>query len=192
MEIVWNDDSGNPSGEGTGRGYSQYFPVQSFQAGVPLRPGRMVPDVAANADPHTGYKIVVHCVQIVTGGTSAVAPLYAGLFATLGTKLGFVMPKLWTNHLCLMDIQRRRALHDHIHHNTSSLRGAETVARQEPPKQASLKSVLEGNSPGVRGRLPRQASHGLTGTIGSAAFGGQRPDHRPFSPAAGRRTGEGS
>lgn len=104
MEIVWNDDSGNPSGEGTGRGYSQYFPVQSFQAGVPLRPGRMVPDVAANADPHTGYKIVVHCVQIVTGGTSAVAPLYAGLFATLGTKLGFVMPKLWTNHLCLKDI----------------------------------------------------------------------------------------
>ena len=38
------------------------------------------------------------------GGTSAVAPLYAGLFALFGTKLGFVTPKLWLNHLCFNDI----------------------------------------------------------------------------------------
>jgi len=44
-----------------------------------------------------------------------------------------------------------------------------SVARQEPPKQTSLMSVLKGNSPGIRGRLPRQTSHGLTGTIENAA-----------------------
>jgi hypothetical protein len=38
------------------------------------------------------------------GGTSAVAPLYAGLFASFGTKLGFVTPELWLNHLCFNDI----------------------------------------------------------------------------------------
>ena len=36
--------------------------------------------------------------------TSAVAPLYAGLFASFGTKLGFVTPELWLNHLCFNDI----------------------------------------------------------------------------------------
>jgi hypothetical protein len=103
-ETVWNDDPRNASGEGTGGGYSRYFPVQSFQAGAPSGPGRMVPDLAANADRHTGYEVFVHGEQVVVGGTSAVAPLYAGLFAALGTKLGFVTPKLWANHLCFNDI----------------------------------------------------------------------------------------
>ena len=43
-------------------------------------------------------------VQTPVGGTSAVAPLYAGLFAAFGTKLGFVTPELWLNHLCFNDI----------------------------------------------------------------------------------------
>jgi subtilase family serine protease len=64
----------------------------------------MVPDVAANADPGTGDKFVVHGEHVSAGGTSAVAPLYAGLFAAFGTKLGFVTPKLWANHLCFNDI----------------------------------------------------------------------------------------
>ena len=40
------------------------------------------------------------------GGTSAVAPLYAGLFAAFGTKLGWVAPQLWLNHLCFNDISQ--------------------------------------------------------------------------------------
>jgi subtilase family serine protease len=64
----------------------------------------MVPDVAANADPNTGYKITLHGQEETIGGTSAVAPLYAGLFASFGTKLGFVTPELWLNHLCFNDI----------------------------------------------------------------------------------------
>jgi kumamolisin len=104
-ETVWNNDPGKTDGEGTGGGYSTIFPVQSFQAGAPNGPGRMVPDVAADADPYTGYIIWVHGTQVVgEGGTSAVAPLYAGLFASFGTKLGFVTPKLWANQLCFNDI----------------------------------------------------------------------------------------
>ncbi len=110
-ETVWNDNPGQTDGEGTGGGYSTIFPVQAFQAGAPPAPadstagkGRMVPDVTGDADPNTGYEIVVHGAQSVVGGTSAVAPLYAGLFAALGTKLGFVTPKLWANQTAFNDI----------------------------------------------------------------------------------------
>jgi kumamolisin len=103
-ETVWNENPGNANGEGTGGGYSRYFPMQSFQSGAPHGPGRLVPDVAGNADPKTGYKILVHGKAGVVGGTSAVAPLYAGLFAAFGTKLGFISPTLWDNHLAFNDI----------------------------------------------------------------------------------------
>lgn len=109
-ETVWNDDPGETNGEGTGGGYSTYFPPQAFQVGAPAPPmqtpalGRMVPDVAADADPNTGYAIVVHGQSAVVGGTSAVAPLYAGLFAAFGAKLGFVTPQLWDNQNCFNDI----------------------------------------------------------------------------------------
>jgi kumamolisin len=103
-ETVWNNNPGDTRGTGTGGGYSTMFPMPSWQAGAPNGPGRMVPDVAANADPNTGYEIVLHGAPAVIGGTSAVAPLYAGLFAAFGSKLGFVTPELWLNHLCFNDI----------------------------------------------------------------------------------------
>ncbi|RFB80276.1 S10 family serine carboxypeptidase-like protein [Methylovirgula sp. 4M-Z18] len=103
-EVVWNDDPGNPNGNGTGGGFSTIFPPQSWQAGAPQGPGRMVPDVAANADPNTGYLLTVHGTSAPLGGTSAVAPLYAGLFAAFGQKLGFITPKLWLNQTCFTDI----------------------------------------------------------------------------------------
>jgi kumamolisin len=104
-ETVWNNTPGNPSGEGTGGGYSTLFtPLPDWQIGAPNGPGRMVPDVAADADPNTGYNIVLHGAQVVIGGTSAVAPLYAGLFAAFGTKLGFITPKLYLNQVCFNDI----------------------------------------------------------------------------------------
>jgi kumamolisin len=110
-ETVWNDNPGQTNGEGTGGGYSTIFPVQAFQIGAPPAPagttagtGRMVPDVSGDADPNTGYEVFVHGAQSVVGGTSAVAPLYAGLFASFGTKLGFVTPKLWQNQTAFNDI----------------------------------------------------------------------------------------
>jgi subtilase family serine protease len=79
-------------------------PLPDWQIGAPNGPGRMVPDVAANADPNTGYNIVVHGAPTVVGGTSAVAPFYAGLFASFGTKLGLVSPVLYLNPVCFNDI----------------------------------------------------------------------------------------
>jgi kumamolisin len=111
VETVWNDSPGQTNGEGTGGGYSTIFPVQSFQIGIPKAPanspygkGRMVPDVAADADPNTGYNVFVHGSTTVVGGTSAVAPLYAGLFAAFGKKLGFVTPSLYQNQSDFNDI----------------------------------------------------------------------------------------
>jgi kumamolisin len=104
-EIVWGD--GTPNGNGTGGGYSTYFPEQSWQIGAPPspgRPGRMVPDVAADADPNTGYLVVVGGQETQIGGTSAVAPLYAGLFAAFGRKLGWVTPTLWQHPEAFVDI----------------------------------------------------------------------------------------
>jgi len=103
-ETVWNNDPGNPSGQGTGGGYSTLFPLPDWQIGAPNGPGRMIPDVSANADPNTGYNIVLHGAPVTIGGTSAVAPLYAGLFASFGTKLGFITPELYLNQVCFNDI----------------------------------------------------------------------------------------
>jgi subtilase family serine protease len=105
-ETVWNNDPRKTTGEGTGGGYSTLFPMPSWQAGAPHGPGRLVPDVAANADPNTGYEIILYGDPTVVGGTSAVAPLYAGLFASFGTKLGFVTPELYLNSACFTDITR--------------------------------------------------------------------------------------
>jgi subtilase family serine protease len=104
-ETVWNNDPGDPNGNGTGGGFSTLFtPIPPWQANAPHGPGRMVPDVAGNADPNTGYEIVVHGQTVAIGGTSAVAPLYAGLFGAFGRKLGYVTPQLWLNQTCFSDI----------------------------------------------------------------------------------------
>jgi kumamolisin len=104
-ETVWNETA-NKEGAGGG-GVSLQFPLPSYQqaAGVPTQPatkyvGRGVPDVAGNADPSTGYQVRVDGQNEVVGGTSAVAPLWAGLVALLNEKLGkpvgFLNPTLYT------------------------------------------------------------------------------------------------
>ena len=87
-ETVWNDDPASSAGGG---GVSDVFDVPDYQRGIatpsvgkPRRPARTgVPDVAGNADPQTGYQVRVDGQDMVIGGTSAVAPLWAGLIALL-------------------------------------------------------------------------------------------------------------
>lgn len=103
-EGVWNDLSQNEGA--TGGGVSETFAIPSFQssAGVPKAPngfpGRGVPDVAGDADPETGYNVVVDGQQTVIGGTSAVAPLWAGLIArinqSMGKNAGYLNPLIYT------------------------------------------------------------------------------------------------
>ena len=91
-EVVWNETT---SGDGaTGGGVSVEFAPPTWQANtaVPKAPngsaGRGVPDVAGNADPLTGYQVLVDGESQVIGGTSAVAPLWAALIARCNQKLG--------------------------------------------------------------------------------------------------------
>jgi kumamolisin len=61
--------------------------------------GRGLPDVAGDADPSTGYDVGVDGSNIVVGGTSAVAPLWAGLIACFNSQikksLGYFNPTLY-------------------------------------------------------------------------------------------------
>jgi kumamolisin len=102
-EVVWNELA---SQEGaTGGGVSNIFALPSWQANahVPASStstgGRGVPDVAGDADPATGYTIRVDSQTSVIGGTSAVAPLWAGLVAVanqqLGNNVGLLQPAIY-------------------------------------------------------------------------------------------------
>ena len=105
-ETVWNDGAGQGAGGG---GISDVFPVPAYQDSASIPPsanpggrvGRGVPDVCGDADPDTGYTIRVDGQTIPIGGTSAVAPLWAGLIALLNQGLarpvGFLQPFLYTS-----------------------------------------------------------------------------------------------
>lgn len=107
-ETVWHAASDSA----TGGGVSDFFPIPDYQANAKIPAslnakfkGRGVPDVAGDADPSTGYKVLVDGQQFVIGGTSAVAPLMAGLLALInqqkGTSAGFINPTLYaTPNLC--------------------------------------------------------------------------------------------
>jgi kumamolisin len=102
QEWAWNDSSG-----ASGGGVSAVFPRPTYQvdAGVPAslndgHVGRGVPDVAANSSGNSGYPLTVTGFSsYIGGGTSASAPLWAGLIArvnaALGEDLGFVNPVLY-------------------------------------------------------------------------------------------------
>jgi kumamolisin len=101
-ETVWDD---LPNGGATGGGVSDVFPLPAWQSGfdVPAPTvqggGRGVPDVSGDADPNTGYNILVDGENAVIGGTSAVAPLWAGLVALinqqLGKSIGYLNPLIY-------------------------------------------------------------------------------------------------
>lgn len=98
-EVVWNEGSNSA----TGGGLSAHFAVPAYQQKLKLppatQPGRGLPDVAGDADPNTGYQVRVDGQNMVIGGTSAVAPLWAGLLALLNQKLpqpvGLLNPLLY-------------------------------------------------------------------------------------------------
>jgi kumamolisin len=89
-EVVWN-------GQGaTGGGISEVFDRPAYQTTTPIPSsvnpghamGRGAPDVAGVADPETGYQVRADGDDFTVGGTSAVAPLWAGLIALINQYLG--------------------------------------------------------------------------------------------------------
>lgn len=106
-EVAWNDGNG---GGASGGGFSTVFPAPPWQNGQAAQSKqRGVPDVAGDADPETGYNVRVDGQDMVVGGTSAVAPLWAGLLAlanqSLGSRVGFVNPILYQNSKAFTDIK---------------------------------------------------------------------------------------
>ncbi len=125
-EVVWNETSGGA----TGGGVSDAFDLPSWQngVGVPVsanpggRVGRGVPDVAGDADPVTGYQVLVDGRSLVFGGTSAVAPLWAALIALLNQQLG--KPVGYLNPVLYQKIRQNNALRDITVGNNGSYQAA--------------------------------------------------------------------
>jgi kumamolisin len=115
-ETVWNEAARNLGT--TGGGASDYFPLPAYQQNSNVPPpqqsggGRGVPDVAGDADPATGYNVLVDGTNSVSGGTSAVAPLFAGLTALINEArsskgqqpLGFANTLFYQNPQAFNDI----------------------------------------------------------------------------------------
>ncbi len=119
-ESVWSDPTDtqrSANGSGGGGGLSSTFNQPGWQIGPGVNNQysngkREVPDVSADADPKTGY--AVYCTvsasgcpatgDIVVGGTSAAAPLWAGSTALINeylqqqgkSRLGFANPTLYS------------------------------------------------------------------------------------------------
>jgi len=118
-ETVWNETA---SREGaTGGGISDVFEMPDYQNGANISKsvnggdfkGRGLPDVCGNADPVTGYNIRVDGNDTVIGGTSASAPLWAGLIAIMnqgiGSRVGLLNPILYKKlgpNIVLRDISK--------------------------------------------------------------------------------------
>ena len=111
-ETVWNESSTSAGGGGI----SDNFPLPDYQknAKVPTSisgtnfVGRGVPDVGGNADPATGYRVVIDGGTYTIGGTSAVAPLIAGLIALMNElkkkPVGFIHPLIYAHPEIFRDI----------------------------------------------------------------------------------------
>lgn len=126
-ETVWNEGPGRGA---TGGGVSAEFALPSWQANANVPPsknrsdgrGRGVPDVSGDADPATGYQVLVDGQQFTIGGTSAVAPLWAGLVALINQKQG--RPVGYLNPLVYGLPKSTGAFHDILTGNNGAYQAA--------------------------------------------------------------------
>lgn len=102
QEVAWS---------GSGGGISRVWEMPAYQSKVVAnnnnigsRTQRNAPDVSMDADPNSGFEIIYQGNVIVVGGTSAAAPLWAGVNALINEQrsskglkpLGFFNPILYS------------------------------------------------------------------------------------------------
>jgi kumamolisin len=115
-ETSWFDA---PLSQGTAGGVSNLYERPVWQAALDVGQGagqRLTPDISAVADPFTGVRIVLDQQQVVGGGTSLSAPLWAGITAVInqyltangGALLGDLNPLLYR----IIEGARLPAFHD--------------------------------------------------------------------------------
>jgi kumamolisin len=153
-ETVWNDGAG---GGATGGGVSGTFALPAWQAdaGVPANPagapGRGVPDVAGNADPATGYQVLIDGQQSVIGGTSAVAPLWAALIArfaqSLGKSFGLIQVSLYAGVQAGQAIPGLRDIASGNNGAYAAGPGWDACTGLGVPEGAALLSILSASTP---------------------------------------------
>jgi kumamolisin len=149
-ETVWDNQ---PNGGATGGGVSDVFPLPSWQNGfgVPSpssqNGGRGVPDVAGDADPNTGYNVLVDGESAVFGGTSAVAPLWAALVAIINQQVG--KPVGFLNPLIYAQAVEASGFHDITDGNNGSFNagpGWDPCTGLGSPDGARLMAALTGKA----------------------------------------------
>jgi PKD repeat protein len=93
---TWSSATVWTSGGGSS---STFEPQPSWQNGVAPGSTRGLPDIAYDADPNSGSKIIVNGATQQYGGTSLSAPLFAGAWARViaikGSNVGFAAPLLY-------------------------------------------------------------------------------------------------
>lgn len=165
VETVWNELQ--QGGGATGGGISDVFQLPDYQKNASIPPSvndnkvrRGVPDVAGDADPETGYQIFVDGQKSVIGGTSAVAPLMAGLVARLnqqaGKPIGFMHPILY------QQAESAGAFHDVTQGNNGSYSagpGWDACTGLGSPDGTKLAAVL----------IPKQSAQRTTAAGGKMA-----------------------
>ncbi len=161
-EVVWNNQ---PSGGGsTGGGVSDVFPRPAWQNGfgVPSPSGqtggRGVPDVSGDADPATGYNVLVDGQNLVFGGTSAVAPLWAALVARINEQLG--RPIGFLNPLIYAQAVEASGFHDITDGNNGSFsaaQGWDPCTGLGSPDGAKLVAALTGTPVGPAAAAERSS-----------------------------------
>lgn len=132
-ESCWGDLGGGAAGGG----YSAHFPVPAYQKTVNKRSHRGIPDVTGVGDPRTGWSIYFRGAQQVVGGTSCVAPMWAGYLARLGNRR-FVNPALYA-------FPEKQAFHDIIIGNNqgySANSGWDVASGLGSPNGAVLNALL--------------------------------------------------
>jgi kumamolisin len=136
-ETVWNGGQQST----TGGGISDIFGLPDFQAyadvdksGNDGHAGRGVPDIAGNADGNTGYPIRIHGMDHQGGGTSATAPLYAGLVALLaahlGKPVGYLNPRLY-------ELASNPSQYSYVFRDIVSGNNAETYSNAHAPSYSA-------------------------------------------------------
>jgi kumamolisin len=157
-ETVWNDGAQGGAGGG---GFSSVFPLPPWQQSLGIQDpsggnGRGVPDVSGDADPQTGYNVVVDGQSMVIGGTSAVAPLWAGLVARInqltGKAVGYLNPSLYTQAV------ESAGFHDITQGNNGSFsagQGWDACTGLGSPDGANLMAALTGGQPVAQSARPR-------------------------------------
>ncbi len=153
-EVVWNEQAAQEGATGGGVSGNFALPTWQANANVPAGKnpsgfkGRGVPDVAGDADPTTSYQIQVDGQGLAVGGTSAVAPLWAGLVALFnqseGKSVGYINPALYQNG------ETGGAFRDITSGNNGDFKAAkgwDACTGWGSPNGATLLTVLSGSAP---------------------------------------------